>query len=312
MATIVNTMIQGLTEQMIQARLNTADASKFLFGVHFPVKKVNGFKWKTLQNQLEKKNVAADLHTDNGTILRKRRPIFETAMGDIPFISISRDLTRAEIKEYQTALAFAQDEDATKLVQYWGEDVDFCKSTESDIIIYTKPKDNKKPGDGYVIYDSKGLCNLSDDPIYMFAKRKGYIQGDTLTDQQISKKYSEASTAIISLSLKFYTYLTENVTIANWNWETSDYSYSASGRGVVKNNTQYTIPNVKYVVTYLKGNGTEVTQDDGYVTYDEIRPYGMKSFSFYTSYVGDASRAKIRLEFDNDFILKTVADGEFE
>lgn len=39
MATIVNTMIQGLTEQMIQARLNTADASKFLFGVHFPVKR---------------------------------------------------------------------------------------------------------------------------------------------------------------------------------------------------------------------------------------------------------------------------------
>ena len=188
----------------------------------------------------------------------------------------------------------------------------FGKNTESDIIIYTKPKDDKKPSDGYVIYDSKGLCNLSDDPIYMFAKRKGYIQGDTLTDQQISKKYSEASTAIISLSLKFYTYLTENVTIANWNWETSDYSYSASGRGVVRNNTQYTIPNVKYVVTYLKGNGTEVTQDDGYVTYDEIRPYGMKSFSFYTSYVGDASRAKIRLEFDNDFILKTVANGDYE
>lgn len=52
--------------------------------------------------------------------------------------------------------------------------------------------------------------------------------------------------------------------------------------------------------------------DDGYVTYDEIRPYGMKSFSFYTSYVGDASRAKIRLEFDNDFILKTVANGDYE
>lgn len=38
----------------------------------------------------------------------------------------------------------------------------------------------------------------------------------------------------------------------------------------------------------------------------------MKSFSFYTSYVGDASRAKIRLEFDNDFILKTVANGDYE
>ena len=121
MATIVNTLIHGLTQQMVQARLNTVDASKFYFGSLFPVKKVNGFIWRTLQNQLEKRNVAADLHTDNGTILRKRRPIFESAKGDIPFISISREMTRSEIKEYQTALAFAQDDDATKLVQYWGE-----------------------------------------------------------------------------------------------------------------------------------------------------------------------------------------------
>lgn len=123
---IVNTLIQGLSQQMVQARLNTADAKPFLFGTHFPVKKVNGFNWKTLQNQLEKKNVAADLHTDNGTIIRKHRPVFESARGDIPFISISRELSRSEIKEYQTALAFAQDEDAIKLVQYWGDDIDFC------------------------------------------------------------------------------------------------------------------------------------------------------------------------------------------
>lgn len=126
MATIVNTLIVGLTVQMVQARLNTADAKPFTFGTYFPVKKINGFVWKTLQNQTGKAHVAADLHSDNGTILRKRRPIFESAKGDIPFISISREMTRAEIKDYQTALAFAQDEDATKLVQYWGEDVDFC------------------------------------------------------------------------------------------------------------------------------------------------------------------------------------------
>ena len=136
--TIVNTLIHGLTQQMVQARLNTADAKPFTFATYFPVKKVNGFIWRTLSNQLANRNVAADLHTDNGifssgqthqchgTILRKRRPIFESAKGDIPFISISRELSRSEIKEYQTALAFAQDDDATKLVQYWGEDVDFC------------------------------------------------------------------------------------------------------------------------------------------------------------------------------------------
>ena len=126
MATITNTLIQGLTQQMVQARLNTVDAKPFLFGTHFPVKKVNGFIWRTLANQLEKRNVAADLHTDNGTIVRKRRPVFESAKGDIPFISISREMTRSEIKEYQTELAFAQDDDATKLVQFWGEDIDFC------------------------------------------------------------------------------------------------------------------------------------------------------------------------------------------
>lgn len=126
MATIVNTIIDGLSQQMVQARLNSADAKPFFFGTYFPVKKVNGFVWKTLTNQLAKKNVAADLHTDNGTILRKRRPVFESAKGDIPFISISREMTRSEIKDYQTARALAQDADAIALVDYWGNDVDFC------------------------------------------------------------------------------------------------------------------------------------------------------------------------------------------
>ena len=126
MATIVGTLIEGLSQEMVQARLNSADAKPFLFGTHFPVRKVNGFIWQTLQNQLAKTNVAADIHTDNGTIVRKRRPIFESAKGDIPFISISRELTRGELKAYQTAAALAKDADATELVQYWGNDVDYC------------------------------------------------------------------------------------------------------------------------------------------------------------------------------------------
>ena len=126
MATIVNTLIQGLSQQMVQARLNTADAKPFLFGTYFPVKKINGFNWTTLQNQLSKAHVAADLHSDNGTIVRKRRPILESVKGDIPFIAISREMKRSELKDYQTALAFAKDADATKLAQFWGEDVDFC------------------------------------------------------------------------------------------------------------------------------------------------------------------------------------------
>lgn len=123
---ITNTLIHGLNQKMVQARLNTADAKPFLFATHFPVKRVNGFMWAMLTNQLSKKNVAADIHTDNGTIARKQRPIMESEKGDIPYIGISREMKRSEIKDYQTALKFATDTDATKLVQYWGEDIDFC------------------------------------------------------------------------------------------------------------------------------------------------------------------------------------------
>lgn len=51
----------------------------------------------------------------------------------------------------------------------------FGKNTESDIIIYTKPKDDKKPSDGYVIYDSKDyaiflmilyICSQREKAIY--------------------------------------------------------------------------------------------------------------------------------------------------
>lgn len=136
MATVVNTLIHGLNEQMIQARLNTLDMKPFLFGKHFPVKKVTGFDWKTLTNQIASRNVAADLHADNGTIVRKRRPIFESAKGDIPYIAISREMSRSDIKNYQTELALAKGSDATKLVQFWGEDVDFCATGVQSEIEY--------------------------------------------------------------------------------------------------------------------------------------------------------------------------------
>lgn len=123
---IVNSIIQGLTPEIVQARVNSFDAKPFLYGKYFPVKKINGFSWKMIQNQLSKLNVAADIHTDNGSVVRKHRPTFESAKGDIPFISISREMTRSEMKEYQTALATSKDADAIALIEYWGEDVDYC------------------------------------------------------------------------------------------------------------------------------------------------------------------------------------------
>ena len=47
-------MIEGLDAQIVQARVNGIDAKPFLFGTYFPIKKVNGFSWKTLANQAAK------------------------------------------------------------------------------------------------------------------------------------------------------------------------------------------------------------------------------------------------------------------
>lgn len=126
MATITNTMIEGLTNSMVQARINSIDVKPFLFGTYFPVKKVTGFSWQTLTNQVAKGHVAADLHADNGTIVRKKRPIFQSAKGDMPYIAISRELDRVQMKAYQNAADLAKTADASALVEYWGEDVDFC------------------------------------------------------------------------------------------------------------------------------------------------------------------------------------------
>ncbi|MDL2310126.1 hypothetical protein LJC39_03305 [Parabacteroides sp. OttesenSCG-928-B22] len=123
---ITNTLIEGLNEKILQAKVNKIDVKPFLFGTHFPVKKVNAFVWKTLTNQNGRNNVAADIVADNATIIRKKRPIFQSASGDLPKIAISRDLKRSEIKEYQVALALAGDPYAVELVQYWAEDVEFC------------------------------------------------------------------------------------------------------------------------------------------------------------------------------------------
>lgn len=124
--TVTKTLIQGLSDKMVQARLNSFDARPFLFATYFPTKKVNGFNWKTLSNVLTAKNVAADINSDNATILRKRRDKFEMASGDIPYLTISREMTRSDIKDYQQALSMTDDPDAIKLIQYWGDDVDFC------------------------------------------------------------------------------------------------------------------------------------------------------------------------------------------
>lgn len=186
------------------------------------------------------------------------------------------------------------------------------KTKTIDIEVYAEPKEEGSPSKGYIIYDTKGFASSGDDDVYKFAKRKGYVKDTSMTDQQVAGKLAEASAELVELARKFRVYLQENVTITHWEWEKMHYSSMAQGNGVVKNNTDYTIPSLKYIVTFYKSDGSEITQESGYVTYSELAPYRMESFSFMSSYVGDASRANISLTFDPEFLMSVVANGDFE
>ena len=121
-----STLIQGLNEKILQAKVNAIDVRPFQFPTYFPLRQVNAFNWKTLTNKNFGHNVAADIAADNASVGRKRRPIFQSASGDLPRLAISREMRRTDIKDYQVALALAGDIYARELVQYWAEDVEYC------------------------------------------------------------------------------------------------------------------------------------------------------------------------------------------
>ena len=102
-----------------------------------------------------------------------------------------------------------------------------------------------------------------------------------------------------------------DVNVVDWSWK-KGYGNSASGKVIVKNNSTFSIPNVKYEITYYDRNDNKITMDDGYVSYDALGAGDSKSFTFYTSYVGNASSAMISLNFDEDLINDYVLQSEYE
>lgn len=189
----------------------------------------------------------------------------------------------------------------------------FGKTFERDITFYVEPKekDNK---DSYIVFDSKGLCSFTEsdsEKYYKFAKSVGAIKPDYKTDVQIAQGMVDAMPLFLQYMLKAQLYLQENVTFSAFNWQKGYYSDYASGNAVCKNNTPYDIPNLKYKVTFYRGDNV-VTEDDGYIEYGSLKAGASTSVSFYTSYVGNASTARIEAVFDNDFIEELVANSRYD
>ena len=185
----------------------------------------------------------------------------------------------------------------------------FGKKFNQTITLFLEPDENNN--EIYKIYDSKGVAGYEEKDVYIFATKTGIIaKNENLTDQEIANKLKIASNMFVLYGIKIFSELRSNVTVTSWSWE-SGYGDSASGKGIVKNNSGFNLPNLKYIITYYDRNGNQITTDDGYVTYDKLPAGSSKSFTFYTSYVGNASRAKISLDFDTEMIDKYVASKDY-
>jgi hypothetical protein len=176
------------------------------------------------------------------------------------------------------------------------------KKSERDIDLYFARKKDKP----LVLVDSKGMSDFKENEDYTFAVSTGCIdpRSDTL-DQRISERLKVANELLVAKTVDLWKELRLGCVVEKWSWE-SGYAGSASGKGIVVNNTTYQIPRVKYKITYKDRAGSPITTDDGYVTYDALEPMGSKSFTFYTSYVGSAYTASIELVFDDDLLIEYV------
>lgn len=166
-----------------------------------------------------------------------------------------------------------------------------------------------KEGDKYKITDSKNFCMYDELDLYKYALNHGNINlSKDTTDVILANKLEDAQSAFNLAKLSVMGEINRGLDVS-WNWETGYYANYASGRGIVKNNTPYPIKSPRYHVTYYKSDDkTVITSDDGYVCYDILMPGQSKSFSWYTSYAGNASRAGVTVDCDEEWINEIVAN----
>ena len=181
------------------------------------------------------------------------------------------------------------------------------KKSERDIDLYFA-REKDKP---LVLVDSKGLSDFKENDDYQFAVSTGCIdtRADTL-DQRVCAQLKMANDLLVAKAVDLWLELSAGCVMDTWSWE-SGYRGSASGKGIVVNNTTYRIPRVKYKITYKDRAGSPITTDDGYVTYDALEPLGSKSFTFYTSYVGNAQKASIELVFNDELLMEYVRKAKW-
>jgi hypothetical protein len=171
--------------------------------------------------------------------------------------------------------------------------------TEKDVQLFFHP-DTKGQ---MILFDSKGLANFEKREEYLFGIKTGCINTsrDT-TDQLMVNALARSRMLLPEKAFSIYMDLKQGIQVTDWNWGPGDNG-SAFGEGMVHNGSSYSLPELKYKITYHDNKGDTLATDKGNVTYEKLQPGDNPTFTFYTSYVGKPSKAVIELVFDDDLVF---------
>jgi hypothetical protein len=165
---------------------------------------------------------------------------------------------------------------------------DFTKTMR----FYLQRKEND-----YQIIDSKNFIQYSEKTAYKFAVKVGAISPNDTTDIMISNQIEKCSELFQRYKGIISSRLSNAFQIGKWYWKTSEWYNGASGKALVTNTSSYDIPQVKYYITYYNPKNSNIRiDDDGYVCYDTFKAGTTRSFSFYTSYVKNVTKAHIEIK----------------
>ena len=185
-----------------------------------------------------------------------------------------------------------------------------------EVILFIYPDDynavsvNINNNTGFYITDSYGLCSWKNYPHYLFAQNTGCINDKLiLTDQQAVHRLRVAKDLLFYFSKKMHNDMENSIVVTDKTLLAKDFN-SAKGCATVINNSEFTLPDLKYVIVYYDINDKKIGEDNGWVTKDMFAAGDTIKFNFETNFNKKATDATFRLDFDLELILQFVMNDD--
>lgn len=162
----------------------------------------------------------------------------------------------------------------------------------------------------YLIVDSEGVAAWDSYPTYAFALHTGCLaEGAALTDQQALDRLDTAQEMLFDFSTRLYDELEQNIRIMQVHVMGRDAGM-VRARAVVSNDSDYTLPDLKYLIVYYDDKDAELASENGWVTQRELGSGESVTFDFLTSYNPAATSCDFKLDFDVDLIMDFVLNDD--